>query len=117
MRADVPMPMSSAAEDERTALGQTRRERLRDLLFSSDDGLSLDDIEKLLEARRSTVIAAREHLRLSFKHQDATLLMVPPSCTQCGFVFRLESPKAPSRCPQCKSRALSMPIFKATAEA
>jgi predicted Zn-ribbon and HTH transcriptional regulator len=109
--------MSSAAEDERLALGRTRRERLRELLFSSDDGLPLDDIEKILEARRSTIIADLEHLRLSFKHQDARLFMVPPSCTACGFVFKLEAPKAPSRCPQCKSRALNMPIFKASAEA
>lgn len=109
------MLMSSPAspEDVRAALGRTRRERLRELLFSSDDGLSLDDIEKILEARRRTVLADLEHLRLSFKHQDATLLMVPPSCTQCGFVFRLDVPKAPSRCPVCKSRSLSEPIFKA----
>jgi transcriptional regulator len=107
--------MSSPAspEDERTALGRTRRERLRELLLTSADGLSLDDIEKILEARRRTVLADLEHLRLSFKRQDAKLLMVPPACTQCGYVFRLDVPKAPSRCPVCKSRALSRPIFKA----
>lgn len=96
-----------------SGLGSTRRRRLRDLLLSSDQGVPLDEIEKLLEAKRSTVIQDLEHLRLSFKHQDATLLMVPPACTTCGFVFRLDVPKAPSRCPVCKSRALSEPIFKA----
>lgn len=97
-------------------IGRTRRERLRELLLSSEDGLPLDAIEKILEANRSTVIADLEHLRLSFRHQDATLLMVPPSCGQCGFTFRLDAPKAPSRCPVCKSRDLTQPIFKATAE-
>gem|GEM_PF-439106 len=106
-------PASAPAEDARTALGRTRRERLRELLFSSAEGLSLDDIEKILETRRSVVLSDLEHLRLSFRHQDATLLMVPPSCTQCGFTFRLDVPKAPSRCPVCKSRSLSEPIFKA----
>jgi len=96
-----------------TGLGSTRRRRLRALLLSTDDGLSLDEIEKILEVRRSIAIQDLEHLRLSFKHQDATLLMVPPACTTCGFVFRLDVPKAPSRCPACKSRALSAPIFKA----
>lgn len=98
-------------------LGRTRRERLRDLLLGTDQGLSLDVIEKLLEAPRSTIIKDLEHLRLSFKHQEATLLMVPPSCETCGYVFRLEVPKAPSKCPSCKSRDLTQPIFKATAEA
>lgn len=103
-----------AQEDARApALGRTRRERLRELLFSSDDGLALDEIEKILEARRGTILADLEHLRLSFKHQDATLLMVPPTCLQCGFVFRLDVPKAPSKCPMCKRRSLSEPIFKA----
>ena len=96
-----------------SGLGSTRRRRLRELLLRADDGLSLDEIERLLEARRSTVIADLEHLRLSFRHQETTLLMVPPSCTTCGYTFQLDAPKAPSRCPVCKSRALSQPIFKA----
>lgn len=92
----------------------TRRERLRELLLSAEDGLSLDQIEKILEVKRQTAIADLEHLRLSFRNRRATLLMVPPSCTTCGYVFRLDAPKAPSRCPSCKSRDLNAPIFKAT---
>lgn len=99
------------------SFGKTRRERLRDLLLSTDDGLPLEAIEKILETNRSTVLSDLEHLRLSFKHQAATLLVVPPSCSTCGFVLRLQVPKAPSRCPMCKSRTLSDPIFKASAEA
>jgi predicted Zn-ribbon and HTH transcriptional regulator len=96
-----------------TGLSPTRRQRLRELLLAADDGLSLEEIERLLEVKRATAIADLEHLRRSFRHQDARLLMVPPSCTTCGFVFRLDAPKAPSRCPVCKSRSLSEPIFKA----
>lgn len=95
-------------------LGQTRRERLRELLLTTEDGLSLDQIEKILEVKRQVLIADLEHLRLSFKNRRATLMMVPPSCTTCGYVFRLDVPKAPSKCPSCKSRGLSAPIFKAT---
>ncbi|MEA3200837.1 MAG: transcriptional regulator [Thermoplasmata archaeon] len=107
--------MSAPASGDRSHadLGRTRRERLRELLFTASDGLPLDEIEKRLEARRGTILADLEHLRLSFKHQDATLLMVPPTCLQCGFVFRLDVPKAPSKCPMCKRRTLSAPIFKA----
>ena len=104
---------ASAVTQDAPELGVTRRKRLRELLFSTEDGLPLEAIEKILEAKRSTVIADLEHLRLSFRHQSALLLMVPPSCATCGYTFRLESPKAPSRCPACKSRDLSEPIFKA----
>lgn len=106
---------STATEARARDLGKTRRERLRELLLASEDGLALDEIEKILEVRRSTALADLEHLRLSFRHRPATLLMVPPSCTTCGFTFRFDTPRAPSRCPECKSKALSMPIFKATA--
>ena len=99
------------------ALGQTRRRRLRELLLQSEDGYSLDELEKILETRRSTLLADLEHLRLSFRHQAHTLFMAPPACGTCGYVFRLDSVKAPSKCPCCKSRSLSMPIFKAAADA
>lgn len=97
-----------------TGLGMTRRERLRELLLTSQDGLTLEQIEKILEVKRQVAIADLEHLRLSFRNRRAKLLMVPPACTTCGYVFRLEAPKAPSKCPSCKSRELSDPIFKAT---
>lgn len=95
-------------------LGMTRRERLRELLLATENGLTLEQIEKILEVKRQVAIADLEHLRLSFKHSPATLLMVPPSCTTCGYVFRLDAPKAPSKCPSCKSRAVADPVFKAT---
>lgn len=95
-------------------LGKTRRARLRELLLSTQDGLSLEQIERILEVKRQVAIADLEHLRLSFRHSEATLMMVPPACTTCGYVFRLDAPKAPSKCPSCKSRALSDPVFKAT---
>lgn len=112
------VPAHSAPERDRgSPLGRTRRERLRELLLSAEEGLTLEQIEKILEVKRQTAISDLEHLRLSLRHRAETLMMVPPSCTTCGFVFRLEVPKAPSRCPMCKSRDLASPIFKASAEA
>ena len=116
-----PSPPYGAAHGEGGAhaapLGRTRRERLRELLLSAEDGLSLEQIERILEVKRQTAIRDLEHLRLSLKHKAETLMMVPPACTPCGFVFRLEVPKAPSRCPVCKSRDLTDPIFKAAVDA
>lgn len=114
-------PFRAAGENAgapgRLELGRTRRARLRDLLLSSEEGVSLDEIERILEVRRQTAIDDLQHLQMSMRHRAETLLMVPPACTQCGFVFRLEAPRAPSRCPMCKSRALSDPIFKAEHQA
>lgn len=98
-------------------LPSTRRRRLRELLLSSEQGYSLEEIERILDAKRGVILADLEHLRLSFRHQNATLHMAPPACTTCGYVFRLDVPKAPSKCPVCKSRKLADPVFKATAEA
>lgn len=108
---------TAPARDGASGLGRTRRERLRDLLLSTEDGLTLEQIEKILEVKRQTAVRDLEHLRLSLRHKAETLMMIPPACTSCGFVFRLEAPKAPSRCPMCKSRDLSEPVFKAAADA
>lgn len=115
-----PSPLHEAAGEDGargSALGRTRRERLRELLLSTEDGVTLEQIEKIFEVKRQIAISDLEHLRLSLRHKEETLMMVPPACTDCGFVFRLEAPKAPSRCPKCKSRDLSEPIFKAAANA
>lgn len=98
-------------------LGRTRRERLHDLLLSREDGWSLEEIERMLEAPRQTLIDDLQHLQMSLRHKPGRLLMVPPSCVSCGYVFRLDVPKAPSKCPSCKSRDLADPIFKATTSA
>lgn len=107
----------ASASGPRHGLGRTRRERLRDLLLSTEEGLSLEQIERIFEVRRQVAIADLEHLRLSLRHREETLLMVPPACGTCGYVFRLDAPKAPSKCPRCKSRDLTDPIFKAAANA
>ncbi len=40
------------------------------------------------------------------------MLVVPPRCDTCGFMFRIEEPRAPGRCPSCKSEAVLAPVFK-----
>lgn len=40
------------------------------------------------------------------------LLMEPPVCKKCGYVFKdLNKPKKPSKCPRCKSEWISPPRF------
>lgn len=91
---------------------KTRRERLRELLATREEGYSLDEIEEILEARRQVVIDDLRHLQMSLRHRPERMLMVPPRCDTCGYTFRVEQPKAPGRCPACKSEAVVAPVFK-----
>ena len=65
--------------------------------------------------RRDVALSDLKHLQLSLRHREETLLMVPPACTTCGYTFRLDAPKAPSKCPQCRSKKIEMPVFKVAA--
>ena len=40
------------------------------------------------------------------------LLVNPPECEACGFVFRKDKKKRPSRCPQCKSERITEPTVR-----
>lgn len=91
---------------------KTRRERLRELLASREEGYSLDEIEDILEARRTTVLDDLRHLQMSLRHRPERMLMVPPQCNMCKYTFRVEEPRAPGRCPVCKSEAVIAPVFK-----
>lgn len=90
----------------------TRRLRLRELLKTREDGFSLREIQDIMEAKRGSLLSDLRHLQLSLRHTSETLLMAPPACRSCGFTFRMEEPRAPSRCPKCKSVDVSDPIFK-----
>lgn len=91
---------------------ETRRRRMRDLLARAESGLSLDDLVEIFDVSRSVALADLKHLQLSLRHREESLLMRPPSCAICGFVFDADEPKAPSRCPSCKSRRLQAPVFR-----
>lgn len=96
---------------------KTRRERLRDLLSEAEEGCTLEDLREHFQVPRHVVLSDLRHLQLSLRHRDETLLMAPPRCKECGYEFAVEEPKAPSKCPMCKSVALADPVFKVAAEA
>ncbi len=39
------------------------------------------------------------------------LVMKPPMCLKCGYVFKTNKPKKPSKCPRCRSTWISEPEF------
>lgn len=85
---------------------------MRELLATREDGFSLEEIEDIFDLTRSRALDDLRHIHKSLRRAKTHLMMVPPRCVACGFVFDAEEPKAPSKCPKCKSDRLVDPIFK-----
>lgn len=52
-----------------------------------------------------------EHLAKSSKRKDFILIIIPPRCKSCGYVFDSEKIKRPTKCPICKSEKIDSPKF------
>lgn len=94
----------------------SQRERILEILMSSQEPLSVDDIARRLELdpRESREIYGHlEHVaRTARAKYGRTLLMEPPQCRKCGYIFKdLKKPRKPSKCPKCGSEWISPPRF------
>jgi predicted Zn-ribbon and HTH transcriptional regulator len=94
------------------------RERLIKLLRETDRPLSTSEIIRLLwlsPRDKDLVYDALAHIAKTIRRRSGgreQLVMVPPMCLNCGYVFKdLERPRKPSRCPRCKSERISEPKF------
>lgn len=92
---------------------ETRRERIFRLLRESDEPLSVDQISNLLGLDKKDVLDDIRHIARSSQNSEWQLVMVPPRCLKCGYVFNIQEPKKPSKCPKCKAERVSSPSFKA----
>ncbi|MBS7247213.1 MAG: HTH domain-containing protein [Candidatus Jordarchaeales archaeon] len=95
-----------------TGLWETRREKILRLLKESDTPLSAEQISLLLELDRKDVYDDLKHIARSLQKSEWQLVMVPPRCLKCGYVFSSDKPKKPSRCPKCRGERVSDPLFK-----
>ncbi len=92
------------------------REKILDLLMNADEPMSVDDIarELGLDPRESKEIYRHlEHVaRTARGKYGMTLLMEPPVCRKCGYIFKdLRKPRKPSKCPKCGSQWIEPPRF------
>lgn len=90
---------------------ETRREKILRLLVESDAPLSVDQISQLLELDQRDVLEDLRHIARSLQKSGRQLIMAPPRCLKCGYVFSLDKPKKPSRCPRCRGERISSPSF------
>jgi len=92
------------------------RERIVELLTKSDEPLTIDEIADSLgldRSKRSEIYEHLTHIAKSVKQKGLILVMVPPKCKSCGYVFKdLTKPRKPSKCPRCRSERIYPPRFK-----
>lgn len=70
------------------------------------------ELARELETTPATVVEHVRHLAHSVEHDGEQLLVAPPECEDCGF-HRFDDPaNLPSRCPECKSEAVTEPMFR-----
>ncbi|MFQ6125107.1 MAG: transcriptional regulator [Candidatus Heimdallarchaeota archaeon] len=92
----------------------SRRERIYRILRESQEGITPEEIARILNIRDLKVIY--EDLTslaksIKAKNRRERLGMIPPICRVCGFVFDVKKPKKPSKCPNCRNERINSPRF------
>jgi len=89
------------------ASSQTRRQELVEML--GDAELSFDELRRELGVAVRLLEDDLRHVERSHHRGPQRLLTTPPSCDDCGFVFRGRAPRryhTPSRCPKCRGERI-----------
>ncbi|BAB67249.1 MULTISPECIES: transcriptional regulator [Sulfurisphaera] len=88
------------------------REKIVLLLKYSERPLTAKEIKKNLGIQKEKEVYEHlYHIAKSSKHKDYQLIVYLPYCRDCGYIFNLEIPKKPSKCPRCKSENIEPPKF------
>ncbi len=73
---------------------------------------SARDLSREIGVSEREVVRHLEHLERTLKESGAKLVIEPPTCLGCEFVFRKrERLNRPSRCPVCRGERLSSARF------
>ncbi len=100
-------------EDERFL---TTREKIYILLRNTQRPLSVKDIIFALGLQTHDKHRIENHLyhiMKSSKRKGEKLVILPPVCRNCGYIFNKRSKtKNPSRCPKCGSYRIDGPWYK-----
>jgi predicted Zn-ribbon and HTH transcriptional regulator len=88
---------------------RTTRQRIADRLRETPSGAS--ELAAEFEIQTSEALTHVEHIARSLDGTDEELLVAPPQCRNCGFEDFDDLINRPSRCPECKSEAVSEPTF------
>ncbi|MFT4933096.1 MAG: putative Zn-ribbon and HTH transcriptional regulator [Natronomonas sp.] len=90
----------------------TTRERMAERLRQGP--LSLTALAEEFQVTTSAALEHLQHVAQSVESGDGDerFLVAPPECRDCGFDGFDDPLNRPSRCPECKSEAVSEPAFR-----
>ncbi len=87
----------------------TIRRRIRELLELGD--YAARDLSQLLSVSEKDLYDHLAHVEKSAPGPKG-IIARPAECLDCGFVFKdRRKLKPPSRCPKCRSEAVTMPVY------
>lgn len=90
----------------------TMREKIVLLLKFSERPLTAKEIKESLGIEKEKEVYEHlYHIAKSSKHKEYQLLVFLPYCKDCEYIFNLDIPKKPSKCPRCKSENIEPPRF------
>lgn len=89
---------------------RTTRERMADRL--REEELPASALAREFEINTPEALTHVRHIARSLAATDEQLLVAPPACEDCGFDGFDDPANRPSRCPECRSEALTEPVFR-----
>ena len=91
----------------------TRREEITKYLEEAEYPLTAQDLcERLGIKKRSIIYEDIDHIAKSVKREGKEVIVRPASCGKCNFVFKkIQTAKAPTKCPKCRSEWILAPAF------
>ncbi len=85
--------------------------RQRMIWFLEQETMTARELSKALRISEKEVIAHLDHAAKSVQ-PPKRLIIEPPTCQKCGFVFRNRRRfSSPSRCPECRHEGITRPGF------
>ena len=79
------------------------------------DGMSLNQLSRLVRKPISELENDLKHLEKSIKHQGGKIETEPAHCKKCQFEFPKSKWHKPSKCPECKSTWIQEPRISISA--
>ena len=106
--------MRDAKRDKREPVPPERTATIPSLIREalSTGPLTARDLSRAIGVSEREVLRHLEHLERTLKESGGKLTIEPPTCLECGFVFRKrERLNRPSRCPVCRNERLTSARF------
>ncbi len=92
------------------ACGATIRRQIIQLLSAAP--LGVRELSQELHQSEKEIYVHLEHIGRSLKAEGKRLIIEPPACLSCGFVFEGRTrPQPPGHCPRCKKTHIRRPRY------